>query len=118
MAWVRQSNVFGLYRFIVLLRRNADARVTHRDVEHLGGVGYIREFRLCNPAIYPAIEFIDPGYDPRDAPTKPSQPPSASYCIPSTQVATVILPSLLKSRLTRYRFGVPGHNRGWSPSSL
>ena len=68
----------GPYRLVVLVRRNAGVGVTRYDVEPLGRVGYIRKFRLFNPANNPAIESTDPAYPLRDDPTKPIPPPSAS----------------------------------------
>lgn len=100
IASFRQSNMLCSYGLFVLLCSDADARGAPYDVEPRGG-GYIRrEPRLFNPTIHLAIESMDHGHHLRNGPTKPIHPPSPSYSIPSTQVATVTLP-FAQIQLTR-----------------
>lgn len=86
------------YNHFVLLYNDADARVTLYDVEPLQPVGCIRELGLFNPINHPTIESIAPPFQLREEPTRLTHPPSASYFVPSTQVATV---TLLQIQLTR-----------------
>ena len=100
----------------VLLCSDADARGAPYDVEPLGQFKHIRELGFFNPFNNPAIVSIDPAYPLRDEPNQPTPPPSASYSIPSTQVATVTLP-FAQIQLARQPFGMPAHTMG-NPSGL